>query len=152
MKNRLPVTTLFIVISICCCSLIFVSSKSSKVAGYGRVEAEPAPCNPSTSPNRGDEQIRQAEYATTLDLYHNCYNLINHPQLQPPRELNLTKKTFTDVRWPYNNTPDTVTAGEQNNGRWVTDGNPGDPTGVDCWPVYQTPFSGDRLWAQDVVN
>jgi hypothetical protein len=147
MKNRMTITTLFIILSICVGSLIFGSAKSRN-AGYRRVEV--SPCNPSTSPNRADEQIREPEGNIFPFPPHTCYNLINGITNAP--YLYLTKKTFTDVRWPLNSSPNTVVAGDANNGGYVTTGGAGEPTGVDCFPVHQTPVSEDRRFYQDVVN
>jgi|RhiMethySRZTD1v2_1073278.scaffolds.fasta_scaffold05621_8 hypothetical protein len=148
MKNRITITTLFIIVSTCAVCLIFAPSKSREVSGYSLAQTQ---CIPSTSPNRQDEQIRQPE-PIGLDLTRSCKNFLI-PPVNPDFALRLTKKTFTDVRWPFNQTtPDTVTAGEADNGRYVVTGNAGEPTGVDCWPVHQTPESIDRKWSQKVVN
>jgi hypothetical protein len=148
MRNRITITTLFITISIAGICLIFGSSKSRKVAGRGLAQTQ---CIASTSPNRPDEHIREAEFSSFPEVpFHNCQNLIDGHFSR--RYLNLTKKVFTDVRWPANNVPDTITAGDFNNGQWVTDGSPGQPTGTDCWPVHQTPISQDRFWVHEVEN
>jgi hypothetical protein len=149
MKNRLTITTLSLCLSIFAICLLFGSSTSLKAVGYSRVQ-DPN-CTATTSSNRPDEHIRQPEFSFFPFPGHTCFWFINGANPDQPA-LYLTKKTFTDVRWPLALAPELVVAGASNNGEYVTTGGAGEPTGCDCFPEHQTPGQGWRIWFQQVKN
>ena len=146
MKNRITIMTLFILISITGMSLIFVKAFPSN---YHRGAV--AACYATTSPNRPDEHIEQQEFHFGIEFEHDCYNLVSGFNSDQPY-LYLTKKVFTDLKWPNNPSPRTMVVGDANNGGYTAGADPGEPTDVHCWPLHQTPVSEDRHWYQQVRN